>query len=128
MIGPLLNLIARRPDLIIDHIASYAALAQNQIEATKARLVTRIVAGIVALAFGTAALVLAGVALMLGTAVADLQASWALFAAPGIALIVCVLAARVALAGTPELNTQVSLGAQFRRDLNALKIATGDRT
>jgi hypothetical protein len=128
MIGSLFNLLTRRPDLIIDHVSSYAALAQSEITATKRRMITRAVGAVVAIAFGTSAIVLAGVALMLATTVAPMSNAWTLYAGPAIALIIALIGGWIAANGGEEKTERGSLGEQFRRDLEALKSATGARS
>ena len=65
MLVPLFNLVAHRPDLIIDHLSGYLKLAQDELAEVKQQVIRRAVASAVALIFAIAFIVLAGVALML---------------------------------------------------------------
>jgi hypothetical protein len=96
----LFHLIATRPQLLLDHAQAYAELANADLdEVTGAwRRRVRLVAG--ALCSGCVAAVLAGVALMLWAVVpaAQIEAPWALVAAPLLPALValgCLVAARV---------------------------------
>ena len=100
MIHPLLLLIATKPQLLAEHAEAYAELMAAEIgdvsAAWKRRALLNAVA-LVALGVGT---VLAGVALMLWavTPAVNIQARWALMAAPLFPIVIalcCLLAARV---------------------------------
>ena len=134
MFGTLLNLLTtrlpklltQRPDLLVDHVLAYSALASREIEAIKRQLLRRVVAGAIALACALAFVVLAGVALMLdavGLAQSQLQGqadrAWVLLAVPGVMLVLALVATMVALA-KGKVSTE-SLAAQVQLDLHAFR-------
>jgi len=139
MFGTLLNLLTRwipsllpklvteRPDLIVDHALAYAALAKREIESVKQQLVRRVVAGAVALASALSFVMLAGVALMMcATTPLRADATWVMFAVPGVMLVISLIATVVALSkGKPPSE---SLGAQVRIDLQAFRAAMEARS
>ena len=130
MLVPLFNLVTHRPDLIIDHLAGYLKLAQDEVLGMKQQLIRRAIAGAVAIVFAMAFLVLAGVALMLGNmallqphVVQTMAASPSiavLIAVPAVTLIAAIIAAIVALkSGADERSTSVA--DHIHRDIQAFR-------
>ena len=68
MFHPLLKLLARRPDLLADHLDAYADLASAQVRATRRALATRALLVALAGLGALLALLLAGMALLLWAA------------------------------------------------------------
>jgi hypothetical protein len=98
-VHPLLQLAATRPQLLAEHAEAYAELAAAEAGAALAAWRRQTVLAAVALASLGVAAVLAGVALMLWAVVppADIQAPWALVAAPLLPAalsVACLLASR----------------------------------
>lgn len=125
--GLLPKLITERPDLLIDHALAYAALARREIESIKRHWVCRVVAGVLAIGFALAFVVLSGVAVMLYVAT-EIQsdATWVLFAVPGVMLVLTLIATAIALSkGKPRTE---SLSAQVRIDLLAFRAASVARS
>ena len=126
MFGTLINLLTKRPDLVLDHLLAYSVLGRAEITRAKNQLVRRAVAGAVAFAFAVALIVHSGVALML-LASGQNYSTWVLLTVPGLMLAVVVVATMIALtrrtADEPE-----SLGVQLQRDLQALRAALELRT
>ena len=75
MLVPIFNLVTHRPDLIIDHLAGYLKLAQDEVSGIKQQLIRRTIAGAIALVFAVAFIVLAGVAIMLASLAGTQQRS-----------------------------------------------------
>lgn len=130
MFGTLLNLLTtrlpklltQRPDLLVDHVLAYSALASREIELAKRQLLRRLVAGAIALASVLAFVMLAGVALMLD-AVGLVQArgdrGWVLLAVPGVMLLLTLVATMMAL--SKDKATTNPLVDQLQRDLHAFR-------
>lgn len=125
MLVPLFNLFTHRPDLIIDHLAGYLKLAQDELNEAKQQVIRRAVAGAVALVFAVAFIVLAGMGLMLSS-VASIQAqpvfasTTMLIAVPGVALVAAIIAGIVAMkSGTDEPT--VSFSDHIQRDIQAFR-------
>ena len=125
MLVPLFNLVTHRPDLIIDHLAGYLKLAQDEVSSAKQQLIRRAIAGAVALVFAVAFIVLAGMALMLASVAATqtqpVFASTAmLVAVPTVALLAAIIAAVVAMRSGADEPT-VSLADHVQRDIQAFR-------
>jgi hypothetical protein len=98
-VHPLLQLVATRPQLLAEHAEAYAELAAAEAGAALAAWRRQTLLTAMALACLGVAAVLAGVALMLWAVAlpTDIQAPWALVAAPmlpGFAAVACLAAAR----------------------------------
>lgn len=111
LLHPIFSTAVARPDLVVDHLSAYVALASEEAAATgrdiKIRAIAWVVAGIAALLF----LLFAGIATMLGFVHG--QFHWALVLVPGVALLVAlgaVLASRRPSPGErfAELRRQVA--------------------
>ncbi len=115
---PIVSVLVRRPDLVLEHLAGYANLMREETATAGAALVRRAIAwAITAVAF-IVFLILAGVAAML--AALQQEFHWMLLLVPGTALalaIVAFLQARQRLA-PPVL---AELRAQFQADLDILR-------
>ena len=125
MLVPLFNLVTHRPDLIIDHLAGYLKLAQDEVNDAKQQLIRRAIAGAVALVFAVAFIVLAGVSLMLATlTVAQTQPVFSttamLIAVPTVALLAAIIAAIVAMKSSTDEPT-VSFAEHIQRDMQAFR-------
>ncbi len=99
MIHPLLRLVATQPHLLADHAEAYAGLVGEEVTQTVAGIKRRVLLSAVALGLLVIAAVLVGVALMLWAVIprADMQAPWALLAAPGVPALggmICLLIGR----------------------------------
>jgi len=121
MIHPLLRLAATQPQLLADHAQAYAGLIGEELGRSASAYKQRVLLSAVALCLAAVAAVLAGVALMLWavTPPANLQAPWALIAAPAVA---AVLAAVCALGGRRQPEDGFSgLKQQLSADLSMLR-------
>lgn len=98
-IHPLLRLVATQPQLLADHAEAYAGLVGEELGKSAAQWKRRALLNAMAFGLAAAALVLAGVALMLWATLpaAQMQAPWVLIATPaatGLIAFVCGLAGR----------------------------------
>jgi uncharacterized membrane protein YqjE len=121
MVHPLLRLAATQPQLLADHAEAYASLLGEELGRTAAAYKQRLLLSAVALGLAVVAAMLAGTALMLWavTPAANLQAPWALIAAPGVAAL---LAAACALGGRPaQGDAFADLKQQLAADLAMLR-------
>lgn len=126
MIHPLLRLVASQPQLVAEHAHAYAELFGEDLGKTAATLKWQALFGIAALVLGSAAAVLAGVALMLWgvSPPGAVHAAWALFAAPLLPASLaawCILAARRAADAPFEtLKQQLAADMSMLREAGAV--------
>lgn len=122
MLHPIFSVLIRRPELVLDHVAGYAALVREETSSVGTEVAKRAIAWGAAVLSFFVFLILAGVAAMLGVMQGDFH--WILLAAPGAALLLCVLAWNVARQRLPaqaftELKAQLDADAQALRTLGA---------
>ncbi len=121
MVHPIFSVLITRPELVMDHVAGYAALVQEEASSVGLEVAKRVIAWAVAALGLLVFLVLAGVAVMLG---AVHEFHWALVLAPGAALLVALVAWGLARQHLPskaftELKAQLDADAQALRTLGA---------
>ena len=124
MVHPIFSVLITKPELVVDHVAGYAALVQEEASTVGVQVARRALAWGVTVVALLVFLVLAGVAVMLA-AVTD-AFSWALVLVPAIALGVAVAGFLVARQKLPE-KAFTELKAQLDADAQALR-AIGART
>jgi len=121
MIHPIFSVLITRPELVVDHVAGYAALAQEEASTVGVQVARRAAAwavcGVGVLVF----LVLAGLAFMLA---ALHEFHWALVVVPLVPLAIAVAAFFVARKPMPakaftELRAQLDADAQALRTMGA---------
>ncbi|HSI54827.1 MAG: hypothetical protein ACAH21_18785 [Ramlibacter sp.] len=122
MLHPIFSTLIHRPELVIDHVAGYAALVQEEASTVGGEVARRAVAWGVAVVGLLVFLVLAGVAVMLGVMLGAFH--WILVLAPGIALVLAIAAWSVARKRLPsqafaELKAQLDADAQALRTIGA---------
>lgn len=122
MLHPIFSVLIHRPELVLDHVAGYAALVREETSSVGTEVAKRAIAWGAAVLSFFVFLILAGVAAMLGVMQGDFH--WILLAAPGAALLLCVLAWNVARQRLPaqaftELKAQLDADAQALRTLGA---------
>jgi hypothetical protein len=122
MVHPIFSVLIKRPELVMDHVAGYAALVQEEASTVGVEVAKRVIAWGVAVFGFVVFLVLAGVAVMLGAMQG--QFHWVLIAAPGAALLLSVVAWSVARQRLPakafsELKAQLDADAQALRAVGA---------
>jgi len=121
MIHPIFSVLINRPELVVDHVSGYAALMREEASSVGSEVAKRAIAwGATVLAL-VVFLVLAGVAVMLGTLN---EFHWVLVITPGIALAIAGAAWSVARQRLPEqafteLKAQLDADAQALRTLGA---------
>ena len=120
MVHPILSLLISRPELVVDHVAGYAALVQEEASSAARTMVRQAIAWGVALLGLIVFLVLAGVAAMLGAMLGEFH--WALVLTPGAALLVSLLAVAIARRQIPATRF-TQLKVQLHADARALRLA-----
>jgi hypothetical protein len=124
-IHPLLRLVVTQPQLLADHAEAYAGLFGEELGKATAVWKQRALLSALALSLGAVAVVLLGVALMLWavTLPAQLQAPWALIAAPAapaLAALGCAFAARrEAGDGFADIKGQLAADLVLLREVSA---------
>ena len=124
-IHPLLRLVATQPQLLADHAEAYAGLVGEEMGRTAAVWKQRVVLNMVALSLVAVATVLGGVALMLWAVMpaAQIQAPWALIAAPVVPLVLalyCLFAGRrQGGASFADLKQQLAADLSMLREVSA---------
>lgn len=122
MAHPIFSVLITRPELVMDHVAGYAALVQEEASTVGVQVAKRVIAWGVAVFGLVVFLVLAGVAAMLGVMLGEFH--WILVAAPGAALLLSIAAWSVARQRLPakafaELKAQIDADAQALRAVGA---------
>lgn len=119
MLHPLFSTLVKRPDLVVDHVSAYAALAHQEVISAVADVLARAAAWILAVLTGVVFLGLTGVAVMLG--LMQNQFHWVLVAVPTVALLLVIVAILRAL--KPWQTERFSeLKAQIDSDIRALRM------
>lgn len=118
MIHPIFSVLISRPELVVDHVAGYAALAREEASTVGTEVAKRALAWAVTLFALLTFLVLAGVAVMLGAVYGEFH--WALVLVPGVALALAAAAWSVARKRLPE-KAFTELKAQLEADAQALR-------
>lgn len=118
LLHPIFPLLIRRPDLVIDHLGGYLALARQEAADSGGELLVRGVALALAAFLVAIFIGLAGGALMLGVLLD--RFSWVLILVPGAVLALIVAALLVARRPLPEkafaqLQTQLAADGQLLR-------------
>lgn len=123
MLHPIYSTVISRPDLVVDHLSAYAALAGEEAASTgndlKVRAIGLALTGVFALLF----IVFAGIAAMLGAVYG--QFHWALAAVPGAALLLALIAMLGSRRPAPG-ERFAELKRQMMADLHLLR-AAGER-
>ena len=120
IVHPIFSVLVSRPELVMEHVAGYAALAQEEASSVGAQVARRAVAWAACAFCGLLFLVLAGVAAMLGALHEGFH--WALVLVPAVPLVLALLAWNVARQRLPakafaELRAQLDADAQALRTL-----------
>lgn len=122
MIHPIFSVLIRRPELVMDHVAGYAALVREEASGLGSEVTRRLIAWGVAAASFLVGLILVGVAAMLGALHGEFH--WTLLAVPAIPLVLAAVAVIGARKPLPEkafgeLRSQLDADAQALRTLGA---------
>jgi hypothetical protein len=124
MFHPIFSVLIKKPDLVIEHLSAYLALAREEAGSTGADLAQRLMAWAIAGVACVVFLTLTGVAVMLG-ALMD-RFNWALVVVPGVMLAVVVIAFVSARKPMPP-NRFAEVKRQLDADMHALR-AAGDES
>ncbi|HEY8047869.1 MAG TPA: hypothetical protein VIE63_01755 [Ramlibacter sp.] len=121
MLHPVFSVLITRPELVMDHVAGYAALVQEEASTVGVQVARRAAAWAVCAVGVLVFLVLAGVACMVG---ATSEFHWALVAVPAVPLVIAIAAFVVARKPLPlqaftELRAQLDADAQALRTMGA---------
>ena len=119
LVHPIFKVLVRRPELVVDHLSGYAALAQQEASTLGVEVLKRAVAwGVAAVSF-IVFLVLAGVALMLGFTQGF---HWVLVLVPAIVLALAIVSVVIARRNPPT-QAFIELRGQLEADAQALRMA-----
>jgi hypothetical protein len=124
MVHPIFSVLINRPELVVDHVAGYAALAREEASSVGSEVAKRAIAWAVAVLALTAFVVLTGVSVMLGAL--HEQFHPALILVPAVALALAAGAWFVARQRLPD-KAFSDLKAQLEADAQALR-AIGARS
>ena len=122
MLHPIFSVLVSKPELVLEHVAGYAALMRDEASSVGLEVAKRAIAWGIALFSALVFLILAGVAAMLWAVQG--QFSWAFVIVPGIPLVLAVLAFLEARKRLPEkafseLKSQLDADAQVLRAIAA---------
>lgn len=120
MLHPIFSTVIEHPELIADHVANYVALAKEEIAVAGRSVLTRVIAGVLAVVSAMLALGLIGIAVMLGMLNGSFH--WVLVIVPGVALLIAVIGGYLA-SRPPQVHGFADLRAQVDADLHALHLA-----
>jgi hypothetical protein len=120
IVHPIFSVLVSRPELVMEHVAGYAALVQQEASSVGSEVAKRAIAWAVCAFCGLVFLILAGVAAMLGAVSGGFH--WALLLVPAIPLALALAAWNVARQRLParafaELRAQLDADAQVLRSL-----------
>lgn len=124
MVHPIFSVLITKPELVMEHVAGYAALVREEASTVGTEVAKRAIAWGVTLFALLVFLILAGVAAML--AAVQEQFHWAFVVVPGIALAISLVAFSIARQRLPE-KAFTELKAQLDADAEALR-AIGARS
>lgn len=121
MVHPIFSVLVTKPELVMEHVAGYAALVREEASSVGIEVAKRAVAWAVTLFSLLVFLILAGVAVMLG---AVHEFHWALVIVPAVALVIAAAGFLVARQRLPEkafteLKAQLDADAQLLRAIRA---------
>ncbi|MBA2964605.1 MULTISPECIES: hypothetical protein [Ramlibacter] len=120
LVHPIFSVLVSRPELVMDHVAGYAALMQEEASSVGTEVTKRGIAWVVCGVGMLLFLILAGVALMLGTLHETFH--WSLVLVPAVPLVLAAVAFGIARKPMPnrafaELRAQLGADAQALRTL-----------
>lgn len=122
MFHPMFSVLIRRPDLVMNHVAGYAALVKEEAGLVGSEVAKRAIAGAVAAVGFLLFLILAGVAAMMGGVHGEFH--WSLLVVPGIFLVVGGAGVAYAMKPMPR-KPFGELKSQLDADAEALQMLKG---
>jgi len=124
MLHPIFSVLVSKPELVMEHVAGYAALMREEASSVGTAVAKRAIAWGVTLFALLVFLILAGVAAMLAAVQGQFHAAFVLV--PGIALVIAIAGFLQARKPLPE-KAFTELKAQLDADAEALR-AIGARS
>lgn len=121
MVHPIFSVLITRPELVMDHVAGYAALVQEEASTVGVQVARRAAAWAVVAVGLLVFVILAGVACMVG---ATTEYHWALVAVPAVPLVIAIVAFFIARQPLPS-SAFTELRAQLDADAQALRTMGG---
>lgn len=118
MLHPLFSVLVQRPDLLVDHLAGYAGLMQQEAGEAVGGWVQRAVAWLAVAALALIFIGLSGVAIMLGALLERFH--WALVGVPAAVLLAALVAYGVARRAIQKARFD-DIRAQWQADVAALR-------
>ena len=120
IVHPIFSVLVSRPELVMDHVAGYAALAQEEASSVGTEVVKRAAAWAVCGVGAFLFVIFAGIAVMVGAVHEEFH--WALVVVPAVPLALAGAAFMVARKRMPvrafaELRAQLDADAQALRTL-----------
>jgi len=116
MLHPIFTTVLRHPELIVNHLAGYAELIKVEASVTGKSILTRLISGVLSLVSALLALIMFGVAIMLG--VLHGSFNWILVIVPGVAALLAIICALIARRPS-QVDAFSDLREQFQADLDA---------
>lgn len=123
MLHPIFSTVLGHPELVVDHLANYAALLKEEATSAGRSVFHRLIASVLAIVSCLLALGLIGIAVMLG--VLHGSFNWVLVIVPGVAVVVAGVSAYIA-ARPAVFHPFTDLREQVDADMSALH-ASGER-
>jgi protein-S-isoprenylcysteine O-methyltransferase Ste14 len=120
LVHPIFSVLVSRPELVIDHVAGYATLVQEEATSVGTEVAKRAIAWAAAAVGALLFLVFTGIAVMLGAMHEAFH--WTLVVVPAIPLVAAAVAFSIARKSMPakafaELKAQLDADAQVLRTL-----------
>ncbi len=122
MLHPIFSTVLGHPELIVQHLANYAALIKVETSTATRMLMSRVIAGVLAAVSFALALGFAGIAVMLGVLHGSFH--WVLIVVPGVALLIAVVAGYVAVRPS-TFSAFEDLRTQLDADVQAMQLGRG---
>ncbi len=119
MLHPILSVLVKKPELVVDHVNGYASLVQEEVTAWATHGVERVIAWVAVAVSLIVFLILAGTALMLGAVTGIFH--WALVGVPAAMLALSGLAYLKA-ASHEQQEAFTEFKAQLSADAQALRM------
>lgn len=118
MLHPIISVLVSKPELVMEHVAGYAALVREEASSVGSEVARRAVAWGITLFALLVFLILAGVAVMLAAVQAEFHVAFVVV--PGIALAIAIAGFFAARKPLPE-KAFTELKAQLDADTEALR-------
>ena len=122
MVHPIFSVLINRPELVVDHVAGYAALMREEASSVGSQLAQRAIAWGLVVVGSFVFLILLGVAIMLGAM--HERFDWALVVVPAVPLLLAIAGFVLTRKPLPdkafgELKAQLDADAEVLRAIGA---------